>query len=67
MLNEKAIGAIAGLAIGLTYIAFGALNAFFLALFILAGWLVAKFWIGEIDVLDYYEQFMESRGKRPRR
>jgi len=65
MWNTKFLGAIAGLAIGITFIAFGALNAFFLALFILAGWLIGKFLLGELDFLYYYERFMESRGKRP--
>ncbi|MCJ7521833.1 MAG: DUF2273 domain-containing protein [Dehalococcoidia bacterium] len=67
MFNEKVIGAIAGFAVGIAFIAYGALDAFFLALFILAGWLIGKFLLGEIDVLDAYERFMESKGKRSRR
>jgi len=67
MLNPKAIGAIAGLIVGLIVIFFGVLKALILALFILAGWFVAKIWMGEIDLLDVYERFMSSRGKRPRR
>lgn len=67
MLNPKVIGAFIGLVIGVVAISFGALNAFFLALFILAGWLIGKFWVGEIDLLDVYERFLVSRGRRPRR
>jgi len=67
MLNPKVIGAIAGLIVGLIVIFFGVLKAFILALFILAGWFVGKIWMGEIDLLDVYERFMSSRGKRPRR
>ena len=64
MFDSKVVGAIAGLAIGFAFVAFGALNAFFVALFILAGWLVGKFWLGELDILSYYEAFMESRGRK---
>jgi len=67
MLNPKVIGIFIGLAIGVVAIWFGVLNAFLLALFILAGWLIGKFWVGEIDLLDAYERFLTSRGKRPRR
>lgn len=67
MSNPKVIGAIAGLVVGVVVIWFGAQTAFLLALFILAGWLIGKFWMGEIDLLDIYERFMRSRGKSPRR
>ena len=66
MLNSKVVGVVAGLVIGVVFVWFGALNAFFVALFMLAGWLVAKFLSGDFDVLDLYERFMESRGRRPR-
>lgn len=66
MLHPKLIGAVAGLAVGVVWVWFGPLNAFFVALFILGGWIIGKFWIGEIDILDAYERFMHSRGKRPR-
>ena len=66
-MNPKVIGIFIGLAIGVVAIWFGVLNAFLLALFILAGWLIGKFWVGEIDLLDAYERFLTSRGKRPRR
>jgi uncharacterized membrane protein len=66
MLNAKAVGAIAGLVLGIIVICFGALKAFLVVLFILAGWLIGKFLMGEIDLLDLYERFMRGRGKRPR-
>ena len=67
MLNPKIIGALIGLAIGVVLVWFGALQAFLVALFILVGWLIGKFWTGEIDILELYERFMIKRGKRPRR
>ena len=67
MLNPKIIGIIAGLGVGIVTLWFGPLKAFLLALFVLAGWLVGKFWMGEIDLLDVYERFMKSRGKGPGR
>ena len=66
MSNPKIIGAIVGLVFGVIVIWFGFLTAFLLALFILVGWLVGKFWMGEIDLLALYERFMNSRGKRRR-
>ena len=66
-MNQKVIGIIAGLVIGVIFVWLGALNAFFVALFVLAGWVVAKFLSGEIDILELYQRFMESRGRRTRR
>ena len=65
-LSPKAIGAIAGLVAGLVVLCFGILKAILLALFILAGWLIARIWTGDIDLIDIYERFMSSRGRRPR-
>jgi uncharacterized membrane protein len=65
-LNAKAIGAIAGLVLGIIVICFGVLKALLVILFILVGWLIGKFVMGEIDLLDLYERFMRGRGKRPR-
>ena len=67
MLNSKVIGAIVGLIVGAVVIWVGILEAFLLALFVLAGWFIGKFLVGEVDLLDAYERFMRSRGKRPRR
>jgi uncharacterized membrane protein len=66
MLNPKAIGAIIGFVLGLITVCLGAIEAFIVALFILGGWLIGKFWMGEIDLRDLYERFMISRGKGPR-
>jgi len=66
-LNEKLIGFIAALVIGVVFVWLGALNAFFVGLIMLGGWLIGKFLAGEIDILELYERFMQSKGKRPRR
>lgn len=67
MLNAKVMSIVAALIIGIVFVWFGALNAFFVALFMLAGWLIGKLVTGEIDLLDLYERFLSSRGKRPGR
>jgi len=67
MLNARAVGIGAGVILGVVFVWLGALNAFFVGLFMLAGWLAAKFLSGEIDLLDIYERFMQSRGRSPRR
>lgn len=67
MLNPKLIGAIAGLVAGVIILCFGFLKFILVGLFVLAGWFIAKIWMGEIDLIDVYERFMSSRGKRPRR
>lgn len=66
MLNPKAIGAIAGLILGIIVICFGFLKGLVVVLFILAGWFIGKVLMGEIDLLDLYERFIRSRGKGPR-
>lgn len=66
MLNPKAIGAIAGLVLGIIVICFGFLKGLVVVLFILAGWFIGKVLMGEIDLLDLYERFIRSRGKGPR-
>jgi len=67
MPNPKVIGAIIGLVVGLIVVTFGVLKTLVVALFVLAGWFVAKVWIGEIDLTAIYERFLSSRGKRRRR
>ena len=64
ILTPKLIGAIIGLVIGIVAITAGGWEAFILILFVLAGWLIAKFWMGEIDFVDTYERFLENRGRR---
>lgn len=66
MSNPKVVGIIIGLVIGVVLVAFGALNALFVALFVLAGWFVSKIVTGEIDIAEQYNRFMEGKGKRPR-
>lgn len=67
MLNPKLIGAIAGLVAGVIILCFGFLKAILVGLFVLAGWFIAKIWMGEIDLIDVYERFISSRGKGPKR
>jgi len=67
MTNPTTIGLVVGLIIGVIFAWLGALNAFFVALFLLAGWIVAKLLTGEVDVLDLYERFLQSRGRRQRK
>ena len=66
MLNPKLIGAIAGLIAGVIILYFGFLEAILVGLFVLAGWFIAKVWMGEIDLIDVYERFIRSRGKGPK-
>jgi len=66
MLNPKLIGAIAGLVAGVIILYFGFLEAILVGLFVLAGWFIAKVWMGEIDLIDIYERFINSRGKGPK-
>ncbi|MBE0480890.1 MAG: hypothetical protein IBX68_07915 [Dehalococcoidia bacterium] len=61
MWNAKTIGIIVALAIGFAWIWLGPLNAFFLGLFILGGWLIAKIVTGEIDILGFVERQSRSR------
>ena len=42
----------------------GAWAAFVVILFMLVGWFIAKFWMGEIDFVDSYERFLENKGRR---
>ena len=67
MLNPKIIGAIIGLVVGLIVVTFGILKALVVALLVLAGWFVARVWMGEIDLTAIYERFRSSRGKGRRR
>jgi len=55
-----------GIVIGVVFVWQGALNAFFVALIVLAGWIIAKIITGEIDLLDTYERFQQTRPKSRR-
>ena len=66
MSNPKALGALMGLAIGVVFVWQGALDAFFTALFILAGWAIGKYLAGEIPVVDILlERFFAGRNREP--
>jgi uncharacterized membrane protein len=67
MANPKIVSIVVVLVIGVVFVWLGALNAFFVALFVLAGWLIGKFVTREFDVFDLLERFVESRGKRHKR
>ncbi len=56
-----------GVIIGVVLVLAGALNAFFVALFILAGWLIGKYVAGEIDLDDLYDRFLRGRTRGSRK
>ena len=67
MLNPKVIGGLCGLVVGLIIIIFGVLEAFILALFILAGWFIGKLWMKEIDLPAMYRRFKSNRAEKERK
>ncbi len=53
-----------GLVIGVVFVWQGALDAFFTALFVLAGWTVGKYASGEVPIVDaLLERFIASRNR----
>lgn len=58
---------ILGVIIGVVLVLAGALNAFFVALFILAGWLIGKYVAGEIDLDSLYDRFIRGRTRGTRK
>jgi len=66
MLTPKLIGAFFGLVVGLVAVLLGLAKAFILALFILAGWLIGKFFMGELDLPAIYRRFKTSRDAKKR-
>jgi len=66
MLTPKLIGAFFGLVVGLVAVLLGLAKAFILALFILAGWLIGKFFMGELDLPAIYRRFKISRDAKKR-
>jgi hypothetical protein len=56
-----------GVIIGVVLVLAGALNAFFVALFILAGWLIGKYVAGEIDLDGLYDRYLRGRTKGSRK
>ena len=61
--NPKLVGILVGLALGAILVFAGTLNAFFVALLVLAGWLVGKYSAGEIDLDDLYDRYLRGRTK----
>lgn len=61
----KLIWLILGVTIGVVLVFAGALNAFIVGLFILAGWLIGKFAVGEMDTL--YDRYLRGRGPGSRK
>jgi len=66
MLHPKTIGVVGGLIAGIiiAWLGFGAF--LIVVLCVLIGWLAAKVYLGEIDLLDKYEKFQSDRGRRRR-
>jgi hypothetical protein len=67
MSNPKVIGAVTGFGIGIVCLWWGPLKAFLLVLFVLAGWFIGKCWMGEIDFIGAYENFLKMIGRGPKR
>jgi len=66
MRNPKTVGIVAGLVAGLIIAVLGFAKFLVVALCVGIGWLVAKVYLGEIDLLDTYERFQSGRGRKPR-
>jgi len=66
VLNPKLIGAFFGLIVGLVAVLLGIIKALILVLFILAGWAIGKFCMGELDIPAMYRRFKASRDERKR-
>ena len=66
VLTPKLAGAFFGLIVGLVAVLLGFAKAFILALFILAGWVIGKFCMGELDFLAMYRRFKTSRDEKKR-
>ena len=65
--NPKLIGAFIGLIIGIILVLTGTLNAFIVTLFILLGWLIGKYFAGEIDLDEIYDRYLRGKTKGPRK
>jgi ABC-type tungstate transport system substrate-binding protein len=65
--NAKLVGAAIGLIISIVIVWQGPLEALIVALFTLGGWLIGKYFSGEIPILDaLLERFIASRRGRRR-
>ena len=63
--NPKLVGPVLGIIIGVVGVWQGPLDAFIVALFGVAGWIVGKYLSGEIPIVDILlERFISSRRDR---
>jgi len=60
----KTVGVVVGIVFAIVALTVGFWQAFVVVLCSLVGWLIVKFWMGEIDFIDWYENFLRKRGKR---
>jgi hypothetical protein len=65
-LDLKIVFAFFGLAVGLVAVLVGIGHAFVLALFIVAGWLIGKIAMGELNPVELYKSFKASRDEKRR-
>lgn len=65
-MSRTIVGILVGIVIGVVFVWLGALNAFFVALIILAGYLLGKIFSGDIDLLDLYGRLSSGQGQRRR-
>lgn len=66
MIHPKTIGVVGGLIAGIIIAWLGFAAFLTVALCVLAGWFIAKVYLGEIDLIDAYERFQSDRGRRRR-
>jgi hypothetical protein len=66
MLNPKLIGAFLGMVVGLVAVLVGIWQAFILVLFILAGWLIGRIYMGELNPFAMYRKYKASREEKKR-
>jgi len=60
----KVMGATFGFVFALIAFAVGLWQAIVMIVCGLIGFLAIKFWLGEIDFIEWYEEFLKRRGKR---
>jgi len=64
-LNPKMVGLVMGLIVALVLIFAGGWNALVVAVFLLLGWIVGKYFAGEINLDELYDRHLRGRTKRP--
>jgi len=60
----KVIGVVVGIVFAIVALTAGFWEALIVLACALIGWLIVKFWAGEIDFIEWYENFLRKRGKR---